>query len=134
MKKKNFILIFFLSITIAVISFFSVSLMANQKKSSDEPLVINNKEVSSKYFNDLNERTADLGESIIKKLDGTKFQLNTILLRAEKYPTQVIYIKSIKNTTLKEKQNIKNTIHNIIQSKNFSEKEKFEIVFRENKS
>ncbi|ASF38974.1 hypothetical protein CEH05_07555 [Halobacillus halophilus] len=134
MKKKNFILIFFVGLAIALASFFSVSLMASEKKLSDETIIVDNKEVSSKYFNDLNERTANLGESIIKNLDGTKYRLNTILLLAEKYPVQVIYLKSTKEATVKEKQHIKDKIHNIIKSKNFSEKETFEIVFEGNEN
>lgn len=133
MKKKNFILIFFLSITIIVTSAFSVSLIASEKESSDEFILINDEKVKSEYLRDLKERTADLGESIIKDLDGTKFRLQTILLRAEKYPTQVIYLESIKETSLKEKENIKDKIHNIVNSKDFSAKETFKINFKESK-
>ncbi|MFZ3578755.1 hypothetical protein [Virgibacillus sp. DJP39] len=129
MKKKNFILIFSLGLAIALITTFSVSLTATEKKSSDETM-----KFSSEYFKDLNERTGHLGESIIKNLDGTKFRLHTIIGNAEKFPTQVIHLEPIKEITLKEKQNIKNKIHNIIKSKNFSDKETFEIVFEENKN
>ncbi|TKD69784.1 hypothetical protein [Pseudalkalibacillus hwajinpoensis] len=131
MKKKNFIIMLFLGVSITSIPFFGVSLMANEKESSTETISINNKEVSPEYLNDLSDRTADLGQNIINNLNGTNFKLDNIILRAEKYPTQVIYIQSIKETTSKEKQNAKNTILKMIESENFSEKETFEIVFKE---
>lgn len=107
----------------------------NQKYSSNETIIrVNNKEISKKYFNDLVERTGNLLKSINKNLDGTKFRLSGTLLLAESFPTQVIYLVPIKEATLKEKQNIKNKIYNIIKLKNFSNKETFEIVFKENKS
>lgn len=138
-KKYQFFAL--VAITIAIVLYGLISNVnsnaeekANQKYPAKETIMVNDKEISKQYFNDLVERTEDLEESIIKNLDGTKFRLHTTVLHAEKFPTQVIHLKSIKETTLKEKQNIKNEIHNMIKSKNSSNEETFEIVFEGNKN
>lgn len=140
MPKKHKLVVL-IAITIVIVSYgliHSVNSNAKekgeQKDLSTQPIMVNDKEISKKYFNDLNERTGDLGKSIIKNLDGTHFRLRAIMYYVEKFPTQVIYLEPIKEATLKEKQNIKNNIHNIIKSKSFSNKETFEIVFEGSKN
>ncbi|WP_058307363.1 hypothetical protein [Gracilibacillus massiliensis] len=102
----------------------------HQKVSSTENIkTIDNKKISKKYLSDLEERTGDLTNILIKTLDGTKYQLTGIILRAETFPTQIIYLESINTNTLKDKQNIEKKIYNIIETQNFRNNETFEIVF-----